>query len=438
MIEDTLTRIPDELIGNGVRPKSTKECFRPVAICDGMNAIPTTLRLGVGTEVKPYQLRRLDGGAMTANEFGTSYLAEGLVRRSYRSHFPGEKEKSVSGKPPCCIRVFRDAKRTGRASEMGREFLRLVSANGAGGHVPRPIALGTGIDGFGPYHAIVTEYIPTARHGLEDYAHTDRDYLVPLAELATLLTRNTDPDVVVGQCATFALSLIDAVRALHAQGVAHGTLRPSQVVAHTVELRRPGEKGAVRVVEGVVLTGMGGISLDPTRSVSYMAPEAMSCSGWGGKLEPTVESDIYGVGTLVYRVLARSDPEWAGNSEPGTGKRWRALVRPRRQGLEIPRPDGLGKSGLRFWEYLNDLVRRCTLRDPRRRVKAVNLDAERERLGSLMGLRMPSATEEKPDNADDYQRISVLSLEPLRDGLGTTGSFTLGRPGDGQGSVASG
>lgn len=46
--------------------------------------------------------------------------------------------------------------------------------------------------------------------------------------------------------------------------------------------------------------------------------------------------------------------------------------------------------------------------------------------------------EEKPDNADDYQRISVLSLEPLRDGLGTTGSFTLGRSGDGQCSVASG
>jgi serine/threonine protein kinase len=297
------------------------------------------------------------------------------------------------------------------------------------------------VDGFGPYHAIVTEYVPVARHGLQDYAHTDRDYLVPLAELATPLTRNADLDVVVGQCATFALSLMDAVRALHAQGVAHGTLRPSQVVAHTVELRRPGDKGTVKLVEGVVLTGMGGISLDPTRYASYMAPETMSRSAWGGKLEPTVEADVYGVGALVYRVLTRSDPEWgkgAGNSESDTRARIRSLMRPRRQSFEIPRPDGLGKSGLRFWEYLADLVKRCTLRDPRRRAKAVSLDAECEHLRSLMGLRMPPATGKEPENEADYQRISVLSLEPLRDGLGATGSFALGRPVDGQGDVTSG
>jgi eukaryotic-like serine/threonine-protein kinase len=95
------------------------------------------------------------------------------------------------------------------------------------------------------------------------------------------------------------IELAQAIEAVHAAGLLHRDIKP-----HNVMIARDGgvvlmDFGTGRERDDVSTPGLAGTPL-------YMAPELLS----GGA--PTVQSDIYSLGVLLYHLVSRSYPVQAG------------------------------------------------------------------------------------------------------------------------------
>ena len=96
-----------------------------------------------------------------------------------------------------------------------------------------------------------------------------------------------------------AQSLLDTVARMHAQDIAHGDLKPSNVLVT--------DDGAVAIIDLALASGgpLGDPRADPRRvygTPAYMAPEMFS----GAPASPA--TDIYAIGVLLYEALAGFRP----------------------------------------------------------------------------------------------------------------------------------
>jgi hypothetical protein len=94
----------------------------------------------------------------------------------------------------------------------------------------------------------------------------------------------------------FFAGVCRAVAALHAAGLAHRSLKPSNVLVDD-ELR------PVLADTGMLAARGPGISLDAA-DVTYQAPEAL-----GGESSASPSADVYGLGRLLWFLLQGSDPD---------------------------------------------------------------------------------------------------------------------------------
>ncbi|PZR72455.1 MAG: hypothetical protein DLM73_13145 [Chthoniobacterales bacterium] len=122
-----------------------------------------------------------------------------------------------------------------------------------------------------------------------------------------------------------------AVAYAHERGVLHRDLKPSNVLWDPVGEPQVTDFGLAKVLASA--DGMATFSAQALGSPSYMAPEQMN----GRTAEITTATDVYGIGAVLYELLA-GKPPFAGDS---------ALETMRRAAEESPRPLTRGPKDLR-------------------------------------------------------------------------------------------
>lgn len=145
-----------------------------------------------------------------------------------------------------------------------------------------------------------------------------------------------------------ALAICEALTAAHAQGIVHGALS-----SHVVRLAwSPDGPSDVKVLDLGVSRALAMLPLDARalEALAITAPELLQSNR-----EPDVRADVWGVGVLLYTMLAGAAP-FASDS-PSTVNLEVALGEP---AMLAGVPDGLG-----------DLVESCLARDPALRPESI-------------------------------------------------------------------
>jgi serine/threonine-protein kinase len=137
-------------------------------------------------------------------------------------------------------------------------------------------------------------------------------------------TLRTEVQVAVPRAVDVVTQVLRALQEAHAAGIVHADLRPEHVIIE----RRPGGRELVTLVE------VGGPADDAwVGAPAHLAPEILA----GGR--PTIASDLYAVGVILYQLLT-GRPPFDGDSLLETMTRQlRGTVTPptlRRRDLEIP------------------------------------------------------------------------------------------------------
>jgi hypothetical protein len=153
-----------------------------------------------------------------------------------------------------------------------------------------------------------------------------------------------------------ALALLDVIECLHANGIVHGDLKPSNVLVDA--------KGSPRLIDLGVATGPGERVEGFRGTLGYAAPELLS-----GK-PPSPATDLYGLGALLYAALTQRTPFVAPDPAALT---YLPLV-------SLPAPPATFRPEIPT--TLNQLLLALLARDPERR--PASLQRIREALGRVM------------------------------------------------------
>jgi serine/threonine protein kinase, bacterial len=278
---------------------------------------------------------------------------------------------------------------------------------------PELTASGQAVDGL---RALLTRVGRLAHPGIlavdDVVAHEGRLALVmrriPGEDLRGLLTREAAlaPAIAVGLVA----QLCDALAVAHAAGIAHGDLKPSNVLldwepptgrAPAVRLTdfgmaalvagaaaQPGAMTASATAPGAAIvsfTAPGPVLVPALAPVpasalpaEYRAPEIWPAGPSGRSMKPTAAADVYAIGVMLYEALT-GNPPFTG-SNPGVIGRLHRGAQPAR----IPAlPDPL-------WL----LVAACLDKHPQHRPTAANLATLLREVGPMVEMLLASATQD--------------------------------------------
>jgi len=132
--------------------------------------------------------------------------------------------------------------------------------------------------------------------------HDGRHYFsMDYVEGRTLAEIARDGPLPAQRAAGYARQIAEAIHYAHSQGVLHRDLKPSNIVIDTNDQPRIADFGLAKRVRGdfgVTVTGQ------VLGSPNFMPPEQTSAKG--GKVGPA--SDVYGVGAILYCLLAGRPP----------------------------------------------------------------------------------------------------------------------------------
>jgi len=167
---------------------------------------------------------------------------------------------------------------------------------------------------------------------VKDAGHIDGRFVIasPLGDetLADRLTRRLSPKL----AREYATQILEAVAAAHRQRVMHCDLKPENIILFPENRVRLADFGIAKVALRT-LAGSG------AGTVGYIAPEQAL-----GK--PSLRSDVFSLGLMLYRMFAGKLPEWPFEWPPPGIERLRRVARPRlialiRRAIEV-------ESGKRF------------------------------------------------------------------------------------------
>ena len=197
----------------------------------------------------------------------------------------------------------------------------------------------------------------------------------------------------LGEMLRTIIPICDALEYLHSRGHVHGCLRPSSIYPKDLKTG----VGPKLVDTGLVLF-RAGMSVNVPTDVVLVEPEYLSPERVRGQ-RTSVESDIYGLGILMFELLTGITP-FSGSTPSETRRRHREAPVP-------PLPDGC--------ERLTPILQLCLAKDPRDRFSSVAV--LRSALIKLVGdatQRLPAAPIEKPTRETVAARISARSPLPPR------------------------
>lgn len=128
----------------------------------------------------------------------------------------------------------------------------------------------------------------------------------PLRDAAAAIRTNADgPNAVV----RLLLPVVDAVAHAHARGVLHRDIKPGNILVDAAGMARLLDFGVAALIESdaqVALTLTEGAT---PGTLTYMSPEHVR----GGSARVTTRSDVYGLGLVLYEVLAGRPAVETGN-----------------------------------------------------------------------------------------------------------------------------
>jgi eukaryotic-like serine/threonine-protein kinase len=144
-------------------------------------------------------------------------------------------------------------------------------------------------------HTIAALQAPVLAAILET-GHTDDGYYVvrEWVEGTHLGTSPLPPTLTREKLASAVADALDGVAAVNAQGLAHGDIRPSNIVVTP--------EGATKLVDALIPAAPLGAGQDPPKTAYYTSPEEIA----GDK--PKAAADIYRAGLVLYEALAGKPP----------------------------------------------------------------------------------------------------------------------------------
>lgn len=182
------------------------------------------------------------------------------------------------------------------------------------------------------------------------------------------------------------IPVLEALEYAHANRIVHGDLRPQDIIVSPdgeVKVTDFGLASALRQYPDIT-------NRMPMRSVYYEAPEIAEGA------EPSVSSDIYSTGAILYEMLTGQVP-FEGST---------AIAVALKQSKELPTPPRMLNTGIQ--KSLSDLVMRALDKDPSDRFSNVtemltDLRAIRDglRMGKPLSIPQPSVSAKQTDS-DDY------------------------------------
>jgi serine/threonine protein kinase len=219
---------------------------------------------------------------------------------------------------------------------------------------------------------------------------------------------DADPDSLFKEIIRLAVDVCDGLTYIHAKGIVHGDLKPSNILVDNTGRAKITDLGAgSRLAEAKTPRRAGkrmtsAHTSPPAGTPPYMAPEL-----WEGR-PASVQTDIYALGCLLYELAAGRRPFEAGDPED-TGE-WIRLHKKH----QPPRTPALP-------EQFSHLIADCLNKNPARR--PATAQEVRERLARLVSTKAvdgPSATTaggpddgeeaypELPENLSQF-RMSLMS-----------------------------
>jgi serine/threonine protein kinase len=129
-------------------------------------------------------------------------------------------------------------------------------------------------------------------------------YVAELVDGESLVNRLAEGPLVIAEAVDIAEQLSRALATAHAQRVVHRDIKPANVLISHDGRVKVADFGVARLAEGSTETGAGTVVGTPR----YMAPEQAR----GGHITPA--TDVYGVGVVLYEMLAGQPPFRGGSA----------------------------------------------------------------------------------------------------------------------------
>ncbi|HEU4535433.1 MAG TPA: serine/threonine-protein kinase, partial [Polyangiaceae bacterium] len=164
----------------------------------------------------------------------------------------------------------------------------------------------------------------------------------PLRELF----RDAGGPLPLRQALTLTLDVLAGLSAAHAAGVFHRDIKPHNVFVT--------KGGAAKIIDfGIAKASFAVAGKDPTRPGVFLGTPSHTAPELLGKVQATVQSDLYSVGVVLWEALTGQPPFVDGHV-------WQTLASVVTQG--VPSLEEVGFGALP--ERLREIVRRVTQRDP--------------------------------------------------------------------------
>jgi tRNA A-37 threonylcarbamoyl transferase component Bud32 len=129
--------------------------------------------------------------------------------------------------------------------------------------------------------------------------------VMELVEGSSLDARLSDPSTPLGEKLRLLEKAARGVAHAHARGVIHRDLKPANILVDRAGEPKVGDFGISLGLDSEPrLTRTG----EPLGTPAYMAPEQVRGDG-----DPTVRTDVYALGTILYEILAGRPPHGAGS-----------------------------------------------------------------------------------------------------------------------------
>lgn len=136
-------------------------------------------------------------------------------------------------------------------------------------------------------------------HAIEDDG-LGQSIVMELVPGATLKTRMADGPAAEAQAFDWVDQIAAAMQAAHASGLAHGDLKPSNVMVEPGGQIRILDFGLASKTDPLATTTLA--EVEPRGTIAYMAPERLHGA------PPGPQSDIYALGVMLYEMLCGARP----------------------------------------------------------------------------------------------------------------------------------